>query len=366
MNSVVNRFQKFPLITRVAVLALIWWIVPTILVWPHLTKTGKLVLSSGLVFVFLVVSIAASLGSTETLNSSEVQGLTNSANQQELANQKQAEATASLETERRLALENLITSAQMIDTEVTFDKEAGADNSQDIEQTPSIANPGNTNQDQKLFDVLSVVDGDTIKISELGTLRLIGIDTPETKDPRKIVQCYGIEASEFAVNMLSGQQVYLEFDPANRIDRYGRTLAYVYRSDGFFYNQQAVAQGYAHSYTKYPHPQLDLFNSAQREAQSKSLGLWAVSTCNGDTLKAPAVVAPKPNASKSSSSTKTVSKSSKSTPPSTPTPKPISGEFIAGSCKFLKDNYRIGNFVTGDPNYTTSRDRNGDGIACEM
>ncbi len=131
----------------------------------------------------------------------------------------------------------------------------------------AIATLGNTTQNQKLFDVISVVDGDTIKVSELGTLRLIGMDTPETKDPRKPVQCFGVEASNRAKELLNGKKVYLEFDPANRIDKYGRTLAYIYREDGYFYNKEMVKDGYANSYTKYPHPKMDEFNQVAKEAR---------------------------------------------------------------------------------------------------
>jgi len=95
-----------------------------------------------------------------------------------------------------------------------------------------------------------VVDGDTIKIETLGTLRLIGIDTPEIVDPRKPVQCFALEASNKAKELLNGAQVYLEFDPTQgRLDKYGRTLAYVYRSDGLFFNKEMIAQGYAFEYT---------------------------------------------------------------------------------------------------------------------
>lgn len=99
----------------------------------------------------------------------------------------------------------------------------------------AITNLGATTKDQNLFDIISVVDGDTVKVSELGTLKLIGIDTPETKDPRKPVQCFGVEVSNKAKELLDGKKVYLEFDPANRIDKYGRTLAYLYREDGYFF-----------------------------------------------------------------------------------------------------------------------------------
>jgi len=91
-------------------------------------------------------------------------------------------------------------------------------------------------QQTDLVDVVSVVDGDTIKVSIDGkttTLRLIGIDTPETVDPRKLVQCFGLEASKKAKELLTGRKVRIEQDPTqDKIDKYGRLLAYVYRDDG--------------------------------------------------------------------------------------------------------------------------------------
>lgn len=213
--------------------------------------------------------------------------------------------------------------------------------------------------DKKLFMVTNVVDGDTIKISELGTLRLIGMDTPETRDPRKPVQCFGREASNKAKELLSNKRVYLEFDPANRIDKYGRTLAYVYREDGLFYNAEMIKQGYAHSYVTFPHPKLDEFNQYQREARSNNRGLWADDTCNGDTTQA-ASSQPKASSPPQSSSTP-------STPPvvAIPAGVPNASGFVEGSCASLKA-LGIGNFKPGDPNYTAKRDGDDDGIACEL
>jgi endonuclease YncB( thermonuclease family) len=85
----------------------------------------------------------------------------------------------------------------------------------------------NTVQAQEYVKVLEVVDGDTLKVEKFGTLRLIGIDTPETKDPRKVIQCFGKEATQNAKNKLTGQKVRLEFNPADRIDKYNRVLAYI-------------------------------------------------------------------------------------------------------------------------------------------
>jgi micrococcal nuclease len=89
---------------------------------------------------------------------------------------------------------------------------------------------------QGLYTVLKVVDGDTIHVSVDGKklkIRMIGLDTPETVDPRKPVQCFGREASAQAKTLLGGQQVYLETDPSqDTVDRYGRTLAYVWTESG--------------------------------------------------------------------------------------------------------------------------------------
>ncbi len=97
------------------------------------------------------------------------------------------------------------------------------------------------------------------------------------------MQCFGKESLNRAKELLSGKKVWLEFDPANRIDKYGRTLAYVYREDGYFYNKEMIREGYAHSYTKYPHPKMEEFNLAQQEARNAKRGLWAENTCNGNT-----------------------------------------------------------------------------------
>lgn len=138
------------------------------------------------------------------------------------------------------------------------------------------------------YSVTSVVDGDTIKIDKNGTvitLRLIGMDTPETVDPRKPVQCFGKEASNKAKELLSGKKVRIEMDPTQgEFDKYDRTLAYVYRDDGLFYNKYMIEQGYAHEYTyNTPYKYQVEFKAAQKAAQAAQLGLWFPSTCNGDT-----------------------------------------------------------------------------------
>ncbi|ACZ43622.1 Micrococcal nuclease [Thermobaculum terrenum ATCC BAA-798] len=137
------------------------------------------------------------------------------------------------------------------------------------------------------YKVARVVDGDTIRViinGEEETVRLIGIDTPETVDPRKPVECFGREASAAAKRMLEGKQVYLEEDPTQgKRDRYGRLLAYVW-VDHTLFNLWMIRQGYAHEYTyDEPYKYRDEFRAAERYARTHDVGLWSPHTCNGDT-----------------------------------------------------------------------------------
>lgn len=148
--------------------------------------------------------------------------------------------------------------------------------------------PANATPQFQYYAVTSVVDGDTVKVNINGTvetLRLIGMDTPETVDPRKPVQCFGKEASNKAKELLIGTKVRLEKDPTQgELDKYGRTLAYIYREDGLFYNKYMIEQGYAHEYTyNTPYKYQAEFKAAQKSAQENLRGLWSPSTCNGDT-----------------------------------------------------------------------------------
>lgn len=143
----------------------------------------------------------------------------------------------------------------------------------------------NTVPQGEYVKVLKVVDGDTIKVEKYGTIRLIGIDTPETKDPRKVVQCFGKEASQNAHNKLDGQKVKLEFNPADRIDKYNRVLAYVITEAGYDYNYNAIKDGFANAYIKFPHSRMESYLAAQKEARENARGLWSADTCNGDTTQ---------------------------------------------------------------------------------
>ncbi|WP_459963787.1 thermonuclease family protein [Nocardia sp. IFM 10818] len=137
------------------------------------------------------------------------------------------------------------------------------------------------------FPVVSVADGDTVSITKDGkkvTIRMVGVDTPETRDPRKPVQCFGIEASNHAKQTLIGKQVMVSSDPSqDTTDRYGRMLAYVW-VDGSLFNLDQVAQGFGHQYTyENPYRYQSEFRAAERYARDNQLGLWNPATCNGVT-----------------------------------------------------------------------------------
>lgn len=137
--------------------------------------------------------------------------------------------------------------------------------------------------------VLKVVDGDTIDIRDdnRGRLRvrLLGIDTPETKNPGYTVGCWGPEATEFAETTMLGQRVALIPDPTqDATDRYGRTLAYLVRADGWDYSVEAARAGTAQSYVYDDNPanRYDAIQAAETEAREAHRGLWGP-PCNGDT-----------------------------------------------------------------------------------
>ncbi len=127
--------------------------------------------------------------------------------------------------------------------------------------------------------VTRVVDGDTIQVNFRGaeeTVRLIGIDTPETVDPKRPVGCYGKEASDFTKSQLpKSTSVRLVLDAEPR-DKYGRLLAYVYRAqDNVFINDQLARLGYANVLTIPPNvAHADEFVAAVREAREQQRGLW--------------------------------------------------------------------------------------------
>ena len=134
--------------------------------------------------------------------------------------------------------------------------------------------------DPSVGQVTKITDGDTIHV-EIGggdeTVRLIGIDTPESVDPRTPVECFGKEASAHLAELIPvGTDVRLVRDVEAR-DRYDRLLAYVYRaSDDLFVNLQMVLDGFAVQATFPPNiAHVDDFTAAAQDAREADRGLWS-------------------------------------------------------------------------------------------
>ncbi len=141
-----------------------------------------------------------------------------------------------------------------------------------------------------LVKVTKIVDGDTIKVDIGGTIetvRMIGVDTPEIKDPRKTVQCFGKEASARTKELLENQMVKLEADSTqNDRDKYSRLLRYIYLENGTFINKKLIEEGYAFEYTyQIPYLYQAEFKAAQKLAETNNLGLWNENNCDNSVKK---------------------------------------------------------------------------------
>lgn len=132
--------------------------------------------------------------------------------------------------------------------------------------------------------VIRVVDGDTIKVeinNKEDTVRLIGIDAPETVDPRKPVQCFGKEASSKAKEILTGKTIVLESDLIQgERDKYGRLLRYVFINTENF-NLFMISSGFAHEYAyrDNPYKYQAEFMAAEKSARESKKGLWSSDAC---------------------------------------------------------------------------------------
>lgn len=163
-------------------------------------------------------------------------------------------------------------------------------NSQENTKKESVAISEQNTLEQKanneyFFLVTKVVDGDTIKVKindKIETLRLIGVDAPETVDPRKPVQCFGKEASNKTKELLNNQYVRLESDQlSGERDKYGRLLRYVFLQDGTNFNKLIISEGFAHEYTynSIVYKYQSGFKEAEKEARENKRGLWADGIC---------------------------------------------------------------------------------------
>jgi micrococcal nuclease len=131
-----------------------------------------------------------------------------------------------------------------------------------------------------------VIDGDTIDVKLNGKkerVRLIGINTPETVDKRRPIQCFGPEASKRTHELLDHHAVRLEAGAEDR-DKYGRLLRFVFSEDATNVGQRLISEGYAQEYTYQgqSYRYQSEFKRAETEAKSAGRGLWSAGACNGD------------------------------------------------------------------------------------
>lgn len=206
----------------------------------------------------------------------------------------------------------------------------------------SASQPNLAQTQNGLYKVVKVIDGDTIAIeidNKTETARLIGINTPETVDPRKPVECFGKEASNKAKGILTGKNVKLEADiSSGERDKYGRLLRYVFLEDGANFNKLMISEGYAYEYTyNAPYKYQDEFKKAEQEAKEAKKGLWADGICMENTAE-------ESNAANTTTAQEPEPiPASISTPPSTSisTPAPASLD-----CSCNNNIYNCGDFAT--------------------
>jgi micrococcal nuclease len=130
--------------------------------------------------------------------------------------------------------------------------------------------------------VTRIVRGDTIEVEDLGIVRLIGVETPDGKQPSESYAAHGQNALEYVTKSLLGQEVRLEYDPMNASrgnkDEQDQTLAYVYTRDGQFINSDLVRLGLAFVRGFEQFTASDDFRMLEREAVQNSRGLWGPSS----------------------------------------------------------------------------------------
>lgn len=160
----------------------------------------------------------------------------------------------------------------------------------DNQPTSSLENQPTSQPVNSLFQVVKVIDGDTIVLENGKTVRYIGIDTPELHHPKKTVECFAQEAKIANENLVLGKKVKLEKD-ISETDKYGRLLRYVYLekskqdeseaeneasgSGMIFVNEYLLREGFARLSTFPPDVKyVDLFQKAEKEARENNRGLY--------------------------------------------------------------------------------------------
>jgi len=152
---------------------------------------------------------------------------------------------------------------------------------QEILQRTATSSPDRQKYHNRTFAVLEVIDGDTLDIDipdkEFSDtrVRLLGVDTPETKHPTVGLMYYGPEASAFTKRLAQGRTVTILLDTVgDQRDRYGRLLAYVRLPDGRILNEELIRTGHGYAYLSFPHSCSDDYERLMNQAMAEQTGLW--------------------------------------------------------------------------------------------
>ncbi|QGQ96959.1 nuclease [Paenibacillus psychroresistens] len=214
---------------------------------------------------------------------------------------------------------------------------------QKVDNTASVSASSILKMDDKTpyIDALvtSVVDGDTLHVlinNKKETVRLVLVDTPETKHPTKPIEPFGPEASKFTKELLEGKVVKLEQD-VSATDRYGRLLKYVWLN-GQMVNEILLEKGLARVAVFPPDVKyVEAFRAVQKKAQEAKIGIWSLENYVKDNGFEPAAT------TKATSSNQNVEYAS------------CAAVRAAGKAPIHK----------ADPGYSRLLDRDGDGVGCE-
>jgi micrococcal nuclease len=223
--------------------------------------------------------------------------------------------------------------------------------------------------------VLEVIDGDTIKVSINGkeeTVRMLLVDTPETKHPQLGEQPFGKEASNFTKQLLSGKTVQLEQDVNNGPDKYGRLLYYVYL-DGKSVQEQLLEKGLARvAYVYVPNVKyVDKYREIQAKAQQAGVGIWSIENyAQEDGFHSEVVKKNGPGPDQKTTGAKSPQPvKSQPAPAHTKTPEQIQQEVhqeyvFFNNCSEARAA-GAAPIYRGEPGYRPKLDRDNDGVACE-
>ncbi len=157
--------------------------------------------------------------------------------------------------------------------------ETGVNKNLDREEPAATSSPHNQ------YQVVDIIDGDTIRLNiddTIESVRLVGLNTPETDSPYRKEECFGQEATEEARRILTNQTVTFTHDPSQaKRDQYDRLLGYIFLTSGENFAEKMIRNGFGYEYTfKTPYQYQADFQAAEQYAKSNQLGLWAAGVCD--------------------------------------------------------------------------------------